>query len=675
MTLAAASAALALPAAQADLVESVLGQPDFSFSYGGFIRNENAVSITGKENPYNQRGNIFNGKTVERNGRSLLVPLLSFNDEVVRPVEKSDTTFNMEMIRGEFNANVSLFSNLRLNVKVRAVGDPDIYDDQFDIDDIRTADAVGTLNNDDPNFYEYRYDSGKALAPTTRNPSEPQDRGNDAFEARQVAKLEGEEGSSPLEWAGDDYMVDLPQFYLDYQKGPLLIRAGNQQIAWGDLLFFRIMDVPNGLDLRRHQLLDFVSEEFSDKRIPSLGVRASYLLPRNSLPFNILGGWEIDSYAQRFRPTIYPNPNTPYNVIPSQFTVHDQFKQYDDEYNYGIRLRGPVGPVDLTLMANRRYNHFGFFQWTDSDVVQGLQPGGPAGVGDAGALFSDFFAGELADSVFEVDPTGVTSAEEFYTYGALARLNHFTGLNTAIREFPGAQDATAREASTPAEQEAQEDLFLQLSGGLRGHIKREYARENNFGLGMSYRIEGPSDSILFDQINASLEAKFTPDRKFTPTDLNPYRDNVIEEDEYEIGLVFQKFVRYSRTFPAAFAVLQYLHRSESDIFNRHLSGYGGDPNADDPEDRLPDGISSANYVAFAFQQPFPNRIWRIDFAALYDVQGGLLVQPALRWKPNSEWTFQVFANMIGTVHGSKYDNTLSTVDFADEITTRVEYQF
>ncbi|MES1943652.1 hypothetical protein PC39_06044 [Salinisphaera sp. PC39] len=662
----------------------MLGQPDFSFSYGGFIRNENAVSITSDENPYNQRGNIFNGKTVKRSGQSLLLPALGFNDEVERVVEPADTTFNMQMIRGELNANVGLFTNLRLNVKVRAVGDPDIYDDQFDIDDVPFADAAGTLNNDDPNFYEYRYDSGKALFPSADSPDGG--RGGERFaaygsaedqavEARELAKLEGEEGSSPLEWAGEDYMVDVPQFYLDYQTGPLLIRAGNQQIAWGDLLFFRILDVPNGLDLRRHSVLDFVSEEFSDKRIPSLGVRTSYLVPRDSMPFNLLGGWEIDSYAQRFRPTIYSNPNTPYNVIPSQFTVHDQFKQYDDEFNYGIRLRGPVGPVDLTLMANRRYNHFGFFQWTDSDVSQGLQPQAPSGVGInvLSAPLAGGLGDQLADSPFEVDTTGVVSAKEFYNYGALARLNHFTGLNAAIDNFRGSYDATAREASTPAEQEAQEDLFFQLSGGLRGHIQREYARENNFGLGMSYRIEGPTDSILFDQINASIEAKYTPDRHYTPTDLDPF--NPIVEDEYEIGLVFQKFVRYSQSFPAAFAVLQYLHRSESDIFNRHLSGYGADPNADEPEDRLPDGISSANYVAFAFQQPFPGRIWRIDFAALYDVQGGLLVQPALRWKPSGSWTFQVFANFIGTVHGSKYDNTLSTVDFADEITTRVEYQF
>ena len=46
-------------------------------------------------------------------------------------------------------------------------------------------------------------------------------------------------------------MVDLPAFYLDYNKGPLWVRVGNQQIAWGEALFFRVFDVVQGLDLRR----------------------------------------------------------------------------------------------------------------------------------------------------------------------------------------------------------------------------------------------------------------------------------------------------------------------------------------------------------------------------------------------------------------------------------------
>ena len=37
-------------------------------------------------------------------------------------------------------------------------------------------------------------------------------------------------------------------------------------------------------------------------------------------------------------------------------------------------------------------------------------------------------------------------------------------------------------------------------------------------------------------------------------------------------------------------------------------------------------------VVFAMQQPFAQLIWRADLAVLYDTQGGILVQPAVRWK-------------------------------------------
>ncbi len=679
----AAGSMLAVPVAQAGIVDSILGDPNFSFGFGGFLRNETAFKLTSDENPYNQAGNLFNGVPTQRNSAPVGVPV-GVPDTVIRAVPREDNSINLEYLRGEFKVQGGLWDNLRYKITMRGIADPDLYDN-FDVDEVPGADPVGSLQNN-PNLFQFRYEDGPVLLPG-------QEAARGVSNAQDLADIQGAEGSSPLEFAGQQYMIDFPQLYLDYQNGPLTIRLGNQQIAWGDLLFFRIMDVPNGLDLRRHSLLDFVPEEFSDKRVPSLGLRFSYLI--DGLPF--LDGWEFDSYVQRFRPTMFGNPNTPYNVIPSQFTVRDEFKKYDNEFNYGFRLRGPAGPFDITLLANRRYNHFGVFQWTDADVEQGLQPAGVSGIGggllgqvddlfDGLGIDSGLAAGFngvtvpgtgalLADTPFEPDPTGVVSGREFSTYGALVRLDHFNGLNAAIREMPAAQTLGAMEASSAAEQERQEDLFFALTGGLRGHITRDFYRENNFGMGIGYRIEGPQDSLLFDQINASLEMKYTPDRHFTPTTLNPDDREIIVEDEYEIGLVFQKFVRYSQTFPAAFAILQYLHRSESDIFNRHLSGFGGDPFAENPADRIPQGIGSFNAIAFAFQQPFANRIWRIDFATLYDVKGGILTQAGLRWKPSRAWTFQAFATIIETVHGEDTENALSTVDFADEITTRIEYQF
>src|SRR5690606_9887598 len=145
--------------------------------------------------------------------------------------------------------------------------------------------------------------------------------------------------------------------FLDYNRGPINVRLGNQQIAWGQAIFFRVFDVPNGLDLRRHSILDYAQEEFSDKRVPSLSLRVGYQVTDEML---------LDGYVQKFQPTVYGNPNTAYNVIPSQFTVHDMYGHYDKKINYGLRLKGNYGQWGFQAMAVRRYNPDGVFRWTAS---------------------------------------------------------------------------------------------------------------------------------------------------------------------------------------------------------------------------------------------------------------------------------------------------------------------
>ncbi|HFW7063475.1 TPA: DUF1302 family protein, partial [Escherichia coli] len=89
-------------------------------------------------------------------------------------------------------------------------------------------------------------------------------------------------------------------------------RLGNQSIAWGQAIFFRVLDVVDGLDLRRHSVLDYAQEEYSDKRVPAPALRVGYQITDDIL---------ADGYVQKFQPTVYGNPNTQYNIIPVQFTV------------------------------------------------------------------------------------------------------------------------------------------------------------------------------------------------------------------------------------------------------------------------------------------------------------------------------------------------------------------
>ena len=87
------------------------------------------------------------------------------------------------------------------------------------------------------------------------------------------------------------------------------------------------------------------------------------------------------------------------------------------------------------------------------------------------------------------------------------------------------------------------------------------------------------------------------------------------------------------------------------------------------------GSDNADYVVFAFQQPFPNLVWRADLAMLYDVQGGVFIQPTLRWKPNGAITIDAFYNYLNGHLGNQNQNIVGTLDFADEVGLRLAYQF
>ena len=188
-----------------------------------------------------------------------------------------------------------------------------------------------------------------------------------------------------------------------------------------------------------------------------------------------------------------------------------------------------------------------------------------------------------------------------------------------------------------------------------------------YGAGISYVVEAEPGSLL-DQLIINLEASYTPDRTFTNTSLSR---NYLLEDSVVTALVLEKYHRFTQAFPATYFVLQHMYRSVDDLFGRHLSGYGG------TETSAAEGVDGAHYVAFAFQQPFPQDIYRIGFATLWDPRGSILVQPGIKWKPRGAFTVEAFYSYINGGLGSANpnDTLLSTVDYADEVTLRLTYQF
>lgn len=622
---------------------------DFDFSWGGFIRPELAITLGG-ENPNNQRGNPFNGVSVARQpgvpqpvdalGGVLppfSVPAVGLGDNVTRPVTPANNFFNLHLLRLELEGAMKFTPSLKLVGRLRAVFDPGNYS-EFDPQSVVNGATGGISGGDpalyggDPNYFEY-----------------------------QVAGLKR---PNPLEAAGPNYLVYFPALFLDYQEGPLNIRVGNQQIAWGQALFFRVLDVVNGLDLRRHLILDSAQEEFADERVPSLALRVNYQFTDEIL---------ADAFVQKFQPTIYGNPNTQYNVIPAQFTVHDQYGSVNDKLSYGIRFKGNFGQWGAQAIFVSRYNPDGVFRWTASGVNKNLPNNNPFGL-TLNTLYSGIgglpSTGDiLAQTPFEASPGGVYSSQEWFTYASMVRLNGVTGLNAAINEFaPATSQLLASPVDNFADAARQLDTFFIAGGdGLRGHIAREYFREYNIGGGVSYVVEGEPGSLL-DQLIINLESTYTPDRRFTNPSLS--RD-YIKTGNLVSALVMEKYQRFSNSIPATYMVFQYMHRTKDDIFGRSLKGYGGSVN------NASTGASGgSDYVVFAFQQPFPQAIWRIDFAGLYDVNGGLLLQPGIRWKPTGSITADInYTYINGKVHGNPNDNAISTLGFADEITFRVGYQF
>lgn len=605
-TFAAASMAMSMAVAAA---------PDYSFS--GQLRLDTVFSTTDRENMVNQRGNIYNGVPVTRTppAGSGLTP-----DVVSRNTPPADNDFSVQQLRTELEWSANFSADWRMVAKLRGIYELGDYS-SFDPDSINSQ-AAG-FNYGEPNYFEYdNFESGGS--------------------------------QNPLEIAGRNYMVDLPSLYLDYQSGPLTIRTGNQQIAWGQSLFFRVLDVPNGLDLRRHLILDYAPEEYADERISALGLRLMY---------NLSPSWELDSFVQKFQPTIYPNANTPYNAIASQFTIHDQYRDARNKLNYGMRVRGNVGAIGLQFIAAQRYNPEGVFRWTESGVNRDIP-----GLDGSGAL--------LAMTPLEVDPSGVWSGEEWFAYAGNARLDGVEGLNSMVREFEAAQMLGGYEVETIDQAKEELDLFFQLaggamlgqsSGGLRGHLAREYFRETILGGGMSYTFQGAPGSIT-DQLILNIETTYTPNRHFTNPSLS--RD-YIEQDEWMASFVLEKYQRFSNEFPATYLVFQGLHKSRSDLYGRHLDGNRGDAG------QQAEGSGGGfNALIFAAQQAFPHLIWRADLSVLYDVSGGIFVQPALLWRPGGGIKVETYFNYVdGSLGSSPNDNIMQTIRYANELGLRIGYQF
>lgn len=668
------------------------------FSYNGLLRVETAVNTSSKASEFNQYGDRSNGVPIRREagnpGLNYTVPLApglpgvteltdilgvsiapvtgsplgvtnsqGASDTITRQVKSRDPIINYHILRMEVSPTLS-WGQWSIQSRFRGIYDPgDLGYRSFDMSDF-TQDGelrggVPRQYHGKPDLFGYRTDDEK----------------NPIF----------------LERSGKHYMVDTPALFLQWTNGNVTFRLGNQTVAWGQLIFFRIMDQANGLDLRRHLILDRGLEEYADERMSAPGLRVTWQTTDKIT---------TDFFAQQFIPSILPNDNTPYNLVVSQFTLHDRYTSSgaDKKINFGVRARGEYGNYSWQAMYVNKLDQFGTITFANSGVSTPLPNNNVLGAAfnqycNTIATANGFPTGQgcgpfLAQSPFEVASAGVQSAEQWYWAAAHTRLDGFGALNNIVNDFPTLQLLFAQQVPTPDAAANELDAFFIAGNGYHGHIEREYHREQVFGLGAGYVMEAEPGSIL-DQMIINVEGAYTRNRKFATPDVNEHPPSI---DDLQLGLVAEKYQRFSDSFPATYLVFQYLWQKESDLAGLRIDGYGAENysrsgrslDPDVPASRNPKtfsnggtGVNHANYVVFAILQPTDAYIWEYSAAVLLDAQGGILVQPAIQWKPQGNVTVNLFYNYINDDlwGGNPNKNIFSLLDHMNEVTLRLGYQF
>jgi len=146
--------------------------------------------------------------------------------------------------------------------------------------------------------------------------------------------------------------AEIWELYGDIDIGNLWIRAGRQQIVWGEMISARILDIVNPLDKSWH--FTWEPEEFENIRIPTWMIRGVYNIEQNVMP------WLEELYVEAFWnpgdivPTNNPeigNPyrqNYQYEVYYGGFwTPEEEDRRGRDEF--GFRLGYKIGKFAGTL--------------------------------------------------------------------------------------------------------------------------------------------------------------------------------------------------------------------------------------------------------------------------------------------------------------------------------------
>lgn len=147
-----------------------------------------------------------------------------------------------------------------------------------------------------------------------------------------------------LRGGGNDFKAEMWQVYTDYRNSGWWVRLGKQQIAWGEALGLRVLDIVNPLDLSQNLSTDRIFEEFDRVRVPQWFARVNYTIPNESIQ-DLTAEFILNPGA--VVPTILPPQGSPFNVVPAFLKIRDEVDQ--GRPTVGGRLIGTIEPMQLSI--------------------------------------------------------------------------------------------------------------------------------------------------------------------------------------------------------------------------------------------------------------------------------------------------------------------------------------
>jgi hypothetical protein len=169
----------------------------------------------------------------------------------------------------------------------------------------------------------------------------------------------------------DEYRAEVWELYADITLGHLWVRAGKQQIAWGEMIGARFLDAVNSVDISWNFM--FEPEEFEILRIPNWMIRGIYSLGPDAIPgfsdVSVEGFVNPGDVVPSFIPD-YGAPFTLASPLPPFISVKEKDRRGDTEY--GVRVGAMVGDFYLTLNYLHVYSDEPAIETTGTSFIPSL---------------------------------------------------------------------------------------------------------------------------------------------------------------------------------------------------------------------------------------------------------------------------------------------------------------